>query len=87
MSIKKQIASLSKLNAIYGEFPKVFSTKLTLIVIFTIKSWTALTDNRIVRVIKGSNMKFFAFKRFQFCNLKNQQRLILEEVSVSLKDL
>ena len=48
----------------------------------------ALIDNRIVRVSKGSNRKIFAFKLFQFCNLKNQQRFILEEeVSVSLKEL
>ena len=48
----------------------------------------ALIDNRIVRVSKGSNKKNFTFKLFQFCNLKNQQRFILEEeVSVSLKEL
>ena len=47
----------------------------------------ALIDNRIVRVSKGSNKKKFAFKLFQFCNLKNQQKFILEEeVSVSLKE-
>ena len=48
----------------------------------------ALIDNRIVRVSKGSNKKIFAFKLFQFCNLKNQQRFILEEeVSVLFKEL
>ena len=48
----------------------------------------ALIDNRIVQASKGSNKKIFAFKLFQFCNLKNQQRFILEEeVSVSLKEL
>ena len=48
----------------------------------------ALIDNRIVRVSIGSNKKIFAFELFQFCNLKNQQRLILEEeVSVSLEEL
>ena len=48
----------------------------------------ALIDNRIVRVSKGSNKKIFAFKLFQFCNLKNQQRFIFEEeVSVSLEEL
>ena len=47
----------------------------------------ALIDDRIVRFRKGSN-KIFAFKLFQSCNLKNQQRFILkEEVSVSLKEL
>ena len=48
----------------------------------------ALIDNRIVRVSKGSNRKIFASKLFQFCNLKNQQRFIVEEeVSVPLKEL
>ena len=48
----------------------------------------ALIDNRIVRVSKGSDKKNFAFKLFQFCNLKNQQRFIFEEeVSVSFKEL
>ena len=47
-----------------------------------------LIDNRIVRVSKGSNRKNFAFKLFQFFNLKNQKRFIHEEeVSVSLKEL
>ena len=45
-------------------------------------------DNRILRVSKGSNKKIFAFKLFQFCNMKNQQTFILaEEVSVSSKEL
>ena len=48
----------------------------------------ARIDNRIVRFSKSSNKKSFAFKLFQFCNLKNQQRFILEEeVSVSLEEL
>ena len=48
----------------------------------------ALIDNRSVRVGKGSNKKNFAFNFFQICNLKNQQRLILEEeLSVSLKEV
>ena len=48
----------------------------------------ALIDNRIVRVSNSSNKKIFAFKLFHFCNLKNQQKFILEEeVSVSLKEL
>ena len=48
----------------------------------------ALIDNRIVQVSKGCNEKIFAFKLFQLCNLKNQQRIIPEEeVSASLKEL
>ena len=46
-----------------------------------------MIDNRIVGVSKGSNKKIFAFKLFQFCNLKNQQSFILEEeVSIFLKE-
>ena len=33
----------------------------------------ALIDNRIVGVSKGYNKKIFAFKLFEFCNLKIQQ--------------
>ena len=39
--------------------------------------------HRIVRVSKGSNKNSFAFKVFQFCDSKIQQRFILkEEVSI-----
>ena len=48
----------------------------------------SMIDNRIVRVIKSSNKQIFAFKLFQVCNLKNQQRFVPEEVvPVSLKTL
>ena len=48
----------------------------------------ALIDNQIVPVSKGSNMKKFAFKLFQFRNLKNHPKLLLEDkVSVSIKEL
>ena len=49
----------------------------------------AVIDIRSVRVSKGSNEKIFAFKLFQFCNLKNQlnQFIFEKEVSVSLKEL
>ena len=59
-----------------------------IIYFYTIVLDFALIDNPIVRVSKSSNKKIFAFKLFQFCNLKNQQGFILEEeVSVSLKEL
>ena len=40
MSIEKQIKSLGKLYISYEEAPERFWTKLTLIVIFTLISWT-----------------------------------------------
>ena len=45
------------------------------------------SHHRIVRVSKGSIKKSFAFKVFQFCDSKSQQRFILkEEVSISKKE-
>ena len=89
MSVKKRIPSLSKFYRIYEEVPENFldETDVDSYYYHDILD-IALIDNRILRVIKGSNKKIFAFKLFQVCNLKNQQRFILEEeVSVSLKEL
>ena len=89
MSIKKKIPSLSKFYTLYEEVPESFLDEIDVDSYFYHNTLDlALIDNRIVRVSKGSNKKIFALKRFQFCNLKNQQRFILEEeVSVSLKEL
>ena len=89
MSVKKQISSLSKLYTIYEEVPESFLDETDVDIYFYHNILDiSLIDNRIVRVSKGSNKKIFAFKLFQYCNLKNQQRFILEEeVSVSLKKL
>ena len=87
MSIKKQIPSLSKLYTFYEEIPESVLEETDVDSYFChINLDIALIDNRIDRVSRGSNKKIFAFKLFQFRNLKNQQRFILEEeVSVSLK--
>ena len=46
------------------------------------------SQHRIVRVSRGSNKKSFAIKLFQFCDLKTQQRYILqEEVHISKREL
>ena len=86
MSIKKQIQSLGKLLTIYEEIPESFLDETEIDSYFYHKILDiALIDNRIVGVSKGSNKKIFAFKLFQFCKIKNQQRFILgEEVSDSL---
>ena len=88
MSVKKQIPRLSNIYTIYKEVPESFLDQTDVDSFFTIICWTfPRIDTRTVRVRKGSNKKFFAFKLFQFCNLKNQLRFILEEeVSVSLKE-
>ena len=89
MSVKKQISSLSNLYTIYEEVPESFLKETDVDSYFYHNILDiALIDNRIVRVSKISNKKNFAFKLFQFCNLKSQQRFVLEEeVSVSVKEL
>ena len=89
MSVKKRIPSSSKLYTIYEEVPESFLDETDVDSYFYHNNLNpALIDNIIVRVRKGSNKKNFAFKLFQYCNLKNQQRFNLEEkVSVSLKEL
>ena len=89
MSVTRQINSLSKLYTYYEEVLESFLDETDVDSYFYQNiSDIALIDNRIVRVSKGSNIKVFAFKLFQFCNLKNQQIFILgEEVSVSVKEL
>ena len=43
---------------------------------------------RIARVSKGSNKKFFAIKLFQCCDLKTEQRYVLqEEMKISKSEL
>ena len=89
MSVKKQFSSLSNLYTFYEEVPESFLDETDVDSYFYHNILEiALIDIRIVQVSKGSNKKIFAFKLFQFCNLKNQQRFILEEeVSVSLEEL
>ena len=89
MSVKKQILNSSKLYKVYEEIPEsvLDETDFGSYFYYNILD-IALIDNRITRVSNRSNKKIFAFKLFQFCNLKNEQRFILEEeVSVSLKEL
>ena len=89
MSVNKQFSSLSKLYTIYEEVPESLLDVTDVDIYFYHNILDiALIDIRIARVGKGSNKKVFAFKIFQFCKLKNQQRFILEEeVSVLSKQL
>ena len=89
MCARKHIPSLSKLYTFYGEVPESFLDESDVDSYFYDNILDiAMLGNRIVRVSKGYNKKNFAFKLFQFCKLKNQQRFnVEEEVSVSLKEL
>ena len=79
MSVRKQISSLSKLYTLYEEVPECFLDETDVDSYFYHNILDiALIDNRIVRVSKGSNKKIFAFKLFQFCNLKINKNSFLK---------
>ena len=88
-STKKKISSWCKLYSVYEEIPEesLDETVVDSYFYYNILD-ISQSHNRIVRVSKGSNKKFFAFKVFHFCDSKLQQRFILkEEVSSSKKEI
>ena len=89
MSVKKQIASLCKLYSFYEEIPEVFLDETDVDSYFYHNIFgISQSQHRIVRVRRGSNKKSFAIKLFQFCDLKTQQRFILqEEVNIFKREL
>ena len=89
MSTKKQISSFCKLYSKYEELPEEFLDETDVDSYFYPNILDiSQSHNRIVRVSKGSNKKSFAFKVFQFCESKLQQRFILkEEFSISKKEI
>ena len=89
MSTKKQNFSLCNFYSIYEEKPEEFLDETDIDRYFYHNILDiSQSQHRVVRVSKGSTKKSFAFKVFQFCNSKLQQRFILqEEVSVSKKEI
>ena len=89
MSIKKQIPRLCKLYSFYGETPEEFLEETHVDSYFYHNiSDISHSRHRLVRVSRGSNKKTFAIKLFQFCDLKTQQRYILqEEMNISEREM
>ena len=89
MSVKKQIPSLCKLYSFYEEIPEEFLDKTDVDGSFYHNIFDiSQSQHRIVRVSRGTNKKSFAIKLFHFCELKTQQRYILqEEVIISKREL
>ena len=89
MSVKKQVPSLCNFYSFYEEIPEEFLDKTDVDsyfyhIIFDISQ----SQHRIVRVSRGSNKKSYAFKLFQFCDIKTQQRYIFQEgVNISKREL
>ena len=89
MSVRKQIPSLCKLYSVYEEIPEEFLDETDVDSYFYHNIFDiSQSQHRKVRVSRGSNKKSFAIKFFQFCDLKTQQRYILqEEVNISKREL
>ena len=89
MSVKKVIPSLCKQYSFYEEIPEEFLDENDVYSYF----YHNIFDNshsrhRIVRFSRDSNKNPFAIKLFRFCDLKTQQRYILqEEVNISKREL
>ena len=88
MSTKEQISSLCKLFSVYEEMPEEFLDKTDVDSYFYPNILDiSQSHHRIVCVSKRSNKKSFAFKVFEKCDSKLQQRFLLqEEVSTSKKE-
>ena len=89
LSVKKQIPSLCKLYSIYEEIPEEFLDETDVDSCFYHNIFDiSQSQHRIARVSRGSNKKSFGIKLFQFCDLKTQQRYILqEELNISKREL
>ena len=79
MSVKKQIPSLCELYSVYEETPEFLDETDVDSYIHHKTFDISQSQHRIVRFSKGCNKKSFAFKLFQFCDFKTQQRSILQE--------
>ena len=89
MSVKKQIPSFCKFYSFYEETPEKFLDETDVDSYFYHNIFDlSHSQHRKVRVSRGSNKKLFAIKLFQFCDLKTQQRYILqEEVIIAKREL
>ena len=89
MSVKNQIPSSCKLYSFYEETPEEFLDEADVDSYFYHNIFDiSQSQHQIVRVSRGSDKKSFAIKLFQFCDLKTQQRYVLqEEVNISRREL
>ena len=89
MSAKKQFPRLCKLYSFYQEVPVEFLDETDVDSYFYQNIFDiSQSQHRIVRISRGSNKKSIAIELFQFCDIKKQQRYILqEELNVFKREL
>ena len=89
MSVKNHIPSLCKLFSFYQEIPEEFLDK-TDVDSYFYHNFLDIpqSQHRIARVSRSSRKKTFTIKLYHICNLKTQQRYILqEEVIIPKREL
>ena len=86
---QKKIPSLCKLFSLYEELRAEFLDETDVDNYFHYNIFhISQSQHRIVRVTRSSNKKSFAIKLFQFCDIKIQQRYILQqEVNITKREL
>ena len=89
MSVEKQILSLCKFHSFYEKIPEEILDETDVDSYFYHNIFDVSQSQQWkVRVTRGSNKKSFAIKLFQLCDLKTQQRYILqEEANISKREL
>ena len=89
MSVKKHVSCLCKPYSFHEERPEELLDETDVDSYFYLNIFDlSQFQHRIVRLSRGSNKKLLAIKLFQFCDLKTQQRYILqEEVNISKREL
>ena len=86
MSVKKPTPSLCNFHSFYKGIPEEFFVEIDVDSSFHHK--ISQSQHRIVRISRGSNKNSFAINLYQFCDLKTQQRFILqEEMNISKREL
>ena len=88
MSVKNEFPSLCKLFSFYEEIPEVFLDETDVDSYFYHNIFDISQSQHPIVRVRSSNKKSFAIKLFQFCDIKTQQRCILqEEVKISKREL
>ena len=89
MCVKKQIPSLCQLKSFYEEKPEGVLDDTDVDSCFFHNTFDIFqSQHRLVRNSKGSNRKSFVIKLIHFCDVRKQQRYIVqEEVNISKREL
>ena len=88
MCVKEQILTLCKLSSSYEEVPEEFWDETDVNRFFLHNTFDVSQSHRLLLGVgEGSHKKSFTLKLFHVCDLKTQQRYILQEMNISNREL